>query len=339
MPSDDPIITEDAGVTVSSPDTSTDVTEADGAESSMLDAVLAEVGPSSEPGAEDVDGPLVETPDPETAEGEQSKTPEGAQTPEAEKELDLKSDPTEEELKHYSQKANERIRNLVEQRNAATERAKVVEPILDFLQKNDIPGQDLDVMLDLTARLRHGDFAGFLKGVQPYLDLARQYTGQQLPRDLQQQVNQGYVSPEIARELAQRRAQGQFNQGRMQQQEAAIRQNQAQTRAQLVRQTVVDWERQTRASDPDYDLKADVVRRTAQALMQENGPPQTPEQALQVVKAAYEEVNGHMRRFRPQPKPTSRTPASTGQQGGSTPVAEPKSMMEAAVQALQASRG
>lgn len=336
---DDEIITEDLGGNVSSPDTSTDVTDTGDAESSMLDAVLAEVGPSSEPGAEDVDGPLAETPDPEAPDDKTSKTPDGAKAPEAETELDLKSDPTEEELKHYSQKANERIRNLVEQRNAATERAKVVEPILDFLQKNDIPGQDLDIMLDLTARLRHGDFAGFLNGIRPYVNLAMQYTGQQLPADLQQQVNQGYVSPEIARELAQQRVQNQFHQGRARQQQTASRQNEAQLRAQLVRRTVVDWERQTRANDPDYDLKADVVRRTAQALMQENGAPQTPEQALQVVKAAYEEVNGQMKRFRPQPKATARNPVSTGQQGGSAPVAEPKSMMEAAMQALQASRG
>jgi len=70
--------------------------------------------------------------------------------------------------------------------------------------------------------------------------------------------------------------------------------------------------------------------------MQEHGVPQSPEQALDYVKKAYDEVNDGLKKLRPQPKATSRVPGSTGQ-GGTAPVAEPKTMMEAAMQAIQKS--
>ena len=246
----------------------------------------------------------------------------------------LKEDPTDDELGKYSAKANARIRDLVAQRNEARGTAQQVAPILDFLHQNDIPEQDLDVILNLTAQLRHGKFAEFLEGVSPYVNLALQYTGQALPADLQQQVDQGYVSRKVATELAQRRAQGQMQEGEVKRLQTAQTQQQAQMQANGIRNAVVDWEAKTRGADPDYDLKASFVRRTAQAMMQEKGAPQTPEQALEYVKAAYDEVNSETKRLRPAPKATSRVPGSTGQ-GGTAPVAEPKNMMEAAMQAIQ----
>ena len=331
----------DEGVTVSSPDTpEQDVNKTEDQEpGSMLDAVLAEVeGEPSDPTSEAADGKEgAEGADPKPdADGKQPAADAAEGTPNSDTDPLPEGDPTEEEMANYSQKANQRIRGLVEERNHANAQYQAVAPMLDYMQKNDIPMQDVDVILGFAACLRNGDFAGFLQGVQPYIDLAQQYTGQALPADLQQQVQQGYVSPEIAKELSQRRAQV-----HVQNNDAQLRQNAdkaqiAQMRADNIRSAVTSWEQQIRQSDPDYDLKADMVRRTSQAMMQEHGTPQTPEQALQLAKAAYDEVNGQAQRFRPAPKATSRNPNSTGQQGGSSPKAEPTSMMEAAMQGLEA---
>ena len=324
-------VTDDADVSADpSPATEQDVS--DDEPQSMLDAVVAEVGEPSDPASENVDGEEKATPDPgpdanedvKGAEAETSEVPEG--------------DPTEEEMKNYSQKANSRIRKLVEERNDMASRASRGEPIVDFLEKNDIPNEDLDVILDLTAKLRQGDFAGFLQGVSPYVDLAQQYTGQVLPADLQQQVKQGYVSPEIATELAQRRAQNQVLQDNTARRSTSDQKQMAQNRADNIRVAVTDWEKQVAQTDPDYKLKADIVRRTSQAMMQEHGAPQSPQDALNMVKAAYEEVNGTVGKLRPAPKATRRGPSSTGQHGGTAPVAEPTSMMEAMQQALEAKR-
>jgi hypothetical protein len=339
-PMPDPETVEiDEGVTVSSPDApEQDVKPAeDDGPASMADAVAEAMkgeGEPSDPGTEDVEGedggePAAQAP---TADDTQDAKSEGE--PEEQEALP-EGDPTDEELKDYSQKANARIRDLVSQRNEAREAAQQVEPIMDFLNEHQIPRDDLDIMLDLTARLRHGDFAGFLQGVTPYINLAQQYTGQVLPPDLQQQVNQGYVSPEIAKELSQSRAQLQVSQNNVQEAQRTAQIQQAENRAGTIRSAIDKWEAQTRQSDPDYELKADMVRRTSQALMQENGIPQTPQDAIQVAKAAYDEVNKQTQNFRPQKKPTTPSPNATGQSGGSAPTAEPTSLMEAAMQGLQ----
>ena len=326
------------GVTVSSPDTPEDVSPAEETEPSTMaeavEAAMKDTGEPSDPGTEEAEG--------EGQAEEPDQTPkadgEADSSTETEEDKPPEGDPTEEEMKNYSQKANARIRGLVEERNQAAQKAERVEPILDFLEKNDIPQQDLDVILDLTARLRHGDFQGFLTGIGPYVNLAQQYTGQVLPPDLQQQVRQGYVSPEIAKELAQRRAQVQVEQQNVQRTGKQMAQVQTEQNANSIRTAVGQWEQQIRRSDPDYDLKADVVRRTSQALMQEHGAPKTPQQALQMAQAAYDEVNGQMTKLRPTPKATKNAPRSTGQQGGSAPKAEPTSMMDAAMQALEQRR-
>lgn len=337
-----PTDTGDQGVTATSPDATppADVGQPD-EPTSMMEAVEVALGTPSDPESSETEaGPdgEGEVPSPEgKADGEAEGTKK-----DDEGELDpsfLKQDPTPEEVGKYSRKAQARIRDLIEQRNGAAQQAQAVAPILDFLQRNDIPQQDLDVVLNLTARLRHGDFAGFLEGVKPYVNLAMQYTGQTLPADLQKQVREGYVSPEIARELAQRRVQEQVTQSRHQSETQRTQQQLVQSRAQAIRQTVTNWEQQARAKDPDYGLKADVVRRTAQALMQERGVPQSPEQALEYVETAYLEVNEQMKRLRPAPKATAPTPSSTSSARGNTaPASEPKSMFEAAMQGLNAHR-
>lgn len=337
IPNDDTVVVEDLmgaassaapdeGVTVSSPDTpEPDVKPAEGEqpEESLMDAAVKALETPSDP-------------DPNEAKAgektDETKEDEGSSP-------DLSAEPTEEELGNYSKKAQTRIRSLIEARNEAAAVANRAAPIVDFMEKNDIPQQDVDVILDLTARLRHGDFAGFLQGVQPYVNMAMQHTGQVLPPDLQDQVKKGYVSPQIARELAQTRAQQSFGQHQASQVQQRQQQQIVQERATNIRNAITQWEKQVRGQDPDYSLKAEVVRRTAQAFMQERGVPQTVDQALEYVNAAYEEVNGQMKNFRPAPTPTRATPSSTASKGGTAPQAEPNSMMEAAMLGLQAARG
>jgi hypothetical protein len=346
MAEEDKVELPDTDVTVSSsdtPDQDVDQTAAEPSEpQSMLEAVEAAVSPEGDPSDPDSKDAEKATdpkdPDLAATTDEDGKPKDGPDASTSEEDTAIPDgDPTDEEMANYSKKANSRIRDLVEQRNQARAGSDRVEPIMSFLEQNNIPQQDLDVILDLTARITNGDFAGFLQGVEPYVNLAMQYTGQALPADLQQQVQQGYVSPEIAKELASRRAMETVTSARSQTKQNADAQQLQGMKADNIRTAVVDWEKKIAISDPDYALKADSVRRTAQALMHEKGAPQNPQEALQTVKAAYDEVNVQMKRMRPAPKATSRSPNATGN-GSKPPVAEPKSMMEAAMAGLEAHR-
>lgn len=336
---DDTIDVKDAAPSSDAPEQ--DVSTSPEPEQTMAEAVEAALkdedkGTSSDPASEDAEGKEDGEPAPK-ADADEQKTDEDDPSGKSDDKLP-EGDPTEEELKDYSQKANARIRDLVSQRNEAQAVVDRVQPFLDFVQKNDIPGQDLDIMLDLTAKLRHGDFSGFLQGISPYVNLAQQYTGQVLPPDLQQQVKQGYVSPAIAKELAQRRAQVQVGDANLQTAKNQNARQTAEANATAVRSAIAQWEKKTQQSDPDYALKADMIRRTSQALMQEHGNPRNAKEAIHLVTTAYEEVNKQTAGFRPAPKPTANAPRSTGQSGGAAPTAEPKSMMDAAMQALDRAR-
>lgn len=290
--------------------------------------------------------------DPSAPENEAKAGQEGAdpasQDGEAGKDADkaLEAPLTEQEIQKYGEGAQKRIRQLLaENRDLKAAQTQVEaspgNQITRYMEQQQIPLEDAGIVLQLAAALRHGKFQEFLEGVQPYVKLAMESTGRVLPQDLQQRVQQGQVPEDLAAELARRRSQEQFQariaEQQREQQTRDAQAREAQQRALSIQTAVNDWEAKTRQNDPDYGLKSDIIRRVSQALIQQHGVPRTPEQALQYANAAYKEANDQVARFRPAPRPTRQTPSSV-RQSATQPVAEPKSLMEAAMQGLRQSR-
>lgn len=227
-----------------------------------------------------------------------------------------------------NERTQRRIDTLLRERRAARVEAEKAQPIVKFMADNDIPQQDVDVILGLAAQLRHGDFAGFLRTVSPYVELAQQYVGERLPVDLQQQVNQGAVNPAVARELAQRRAAEVVHRQQAERTDTARQREVVELRAQTLRNAVVNWETAAKQRDPDYGAKSDAVKRITQALIQEQGAPTTPEAAVRLVQQAYDEATRMVGSFRPQPKPTLPQPSSV-HPAASAPQPEARSVLDA----------
>lgn len=263
--------------------------------------------PSGDPGPGDKPA------DPVASEGRNSDEDDDVDPPEPGDADEL----TPEERKFYSKRAAKRIDQLLTERKDLRAEVEKTKHISTFMEQNDIPSQDVDVILGMAAQLRHGDFAGFLRTVTPYVQFAQEYVGDRLPQDLQQQVRAGYLTEAHARELARTRAQMSWTQSQQQRAEEAAR-SREQAREQEVRSlhnaviagAVNEWERQQRAADPDYEHKADIVRRTSQALILERGAPKTPEEAIQYAEAALEEANRVIGNLRPRLKATEKQPSS-----------------------------
>jgi hypothetical protein len=100
-----------------------------------------------------------------------------------------------------------------------------------------------------------------------------------------------------------------------------------------VRNAVEAWEQGIKSRDPDYPKKADAVRRYSQALLSERGPPRTPQQAMELAQAAYDEVTRTFAAGRPAPAPTRMSPS--GINGATGAVPQPRTMKEAAIMALR----
>jgi hypothetical protein len=265
---------------------------------------------------------------------------EGAPSPEKTR-FDLSKDPTPEELATYKEGTRQRIQQLLEQRNTLRNDAQVTQTLRDYLVVNDIAKEDFQLTLDLAAAMRRGDFRGFLEGVAPYVNLATQALGITLPPDLYQSVQQGGLSFEAAAQISRER----YARALAEQRATRVTQiatHQADTAAreglsQSIEQTVNQWEATIRANDPDYGRKEATVKNLLWAVVQERGAPQTPEQAVEIAREAYNRANETIRSFTPSPRATQRVPSSINRAaGGARP--EPKSMMEAAMLGLERAR-
>jgi hypothetical protein len=299
----------------------------------LLEAVLKAVEPK-----DDDEEPSAETPptsesatSPTDAKGEGDKGP------------DLATDPTAEELAGYKKSTRERIEQLLGQRNAFKAEAEVTQTLRNFLVTNDIAREDFQLTLDLSAAMRRGDFKTFLEGVGPYVQLATQALGITLPPDLDQEVRAQRLTFDAAAQMSRDRyARALAEQRATRVTEVAnSHSNQAQQQqfARSIEQTVSAWETGIRQSDPDYGRKEETVRQLLWSVVHEQGPPRSPEHAVEMAKEAYSRANNTVRHFASSRQATKPVPSSIGNRAASGARPEPKSMMEAAELGLARARG
>lgn len=337
-------VTDNSGTQVSDTSTTSSASDASSAPSSgapqgetkesLLDAVLKAV-PDAENDSDKLtigeDAPASTQPN---SEEDQTKA-EGT-----EPEIDLDKDPTKEELGRYHSRTRKRIERLLTERNSFRDDAQVTKGLREFLVTNDVSKEDFQLTLDLSVAMRKGDYKTFLEGVAPYVQLAQEALGLTLPQDLQQQVQQGYMTTEAASRMSQERYArftAEQTATRLQQQQRSQQETTQRSQVQTsVESAVSAWETSVRQSDPDYGRKEPAVRDFMWAVVREKGVPQNAEQALSIAKEAYERANGMFRQFAPQPKATPKVPSSINRTAGARP--EPKSLMEAAMIGLERAR-
>ena len=262
---------------------------------------------------------------------------------------DADPDPTEAELKAYKPATRRRVEKLLTQRNEVRAELARVEPELaahrqfrDYLGRANLDHDDVNNLLGIGANLRAGNWEAFLQGVMPYVQTAQEAVGQRLPKDLQDQVDDGSLTQAAAAELIRARYTIARVEGEQKQTATQVEAQRAETRRASIASAVDNWEANVKSRDPDYARKADAVRRFSQALMAEHGIPPHAEAAVALAQAALTEVNKTFGKIvvasGTTPRATRPTPGSVN---GSTHAAvqEPKTLMEAAMQGLRAARG
>lgn len=251
---------------------------------------------------------------------------------------------TQEELDSYRPRTKKRIEDLLGQNrelrgevDTLRVQAETTAQLQNFLRQNDIAQEDFGLTLDLAAAMRKGDFRGFLEGVMPYVQLAQEQLGIVLPQDLAVAVQQGHMSMEAAQYTAQVRgnqAVTQANAERMQhQRDTETQQAEARAFTSSVETAVATWEKGIRRKDPDYARKEPVIQDMLHAVVQEYGPPDSPQKAVEIARLAYERANKVLAQFAPPRAATRMTPSSLQRVNGARP--EPTSLLEAAQIALE----
>lgn len=244
----------------------------------------------------------------------------------------------DEEFKSLSEKARQRIGHLSTQ--VAKGKKKLVEAnselevtrdgheknlvLKKFVTDHNIPNDAIVFGFELMRLYAAKDFAGLLTNLKPLLEEAELATGQTLPSELQQKVDDGILSPEDAQALSKARgetAAANANLARMQaERDSARTVNTDVDHSKKLEQAVIARETELKA-DPDYALIADAVGEQYLALLKTAGKPATVEGAVEMVNTAYELAKKYTVP-RPAPVPTPSTPGTSTVERSSTPVAK-----------------
>jgi hypothetical protein len=250
------------------------------------------------------------------------------------------ADFTEDELKSYKPKTQERIRRLVGKIHDAKSEADSLRPKADgferisaFVRDKGLSEQDVNTGFEIMALMSSDPVRAYQVLTPIYQQLAAN-VGAVLPQDLADDVRLGYVSQNRAQELAQTRALADIERNRAQrfveqrQQEEIGRQNQAHIDG--VAGAVTTWEKAKSANDPDWELKRERIGELIELEVRRAGYPQNPQQAVELAEKALMRVSQELKKFAP--RATSVTPVTGAASGRSQ--AQPQNMLEAIKRAV-----
>lgn len=290
-----------------------------------------------------------ETQQTEGKDGEQAKTGEEAED-DPDKDLPFHKHPRWQEVKQErdtfktrAETAEAKLEQLgdVEQ---VQEHATNYQQINDYLRNNGLDGQDFQNMLHIGALMKN-DPQEALRAIEPYYHALQRMSGEVLPPDLQQQVQDGLMAEDMALNISRERAKAaqlhqqnqRLTENQRQQQERMRQEQQRQQQEQQLQplyQAADQWEREWQSKDPDYDKLAGMVRLRVQELMSSE-KVQTPQDVVNVCNKAHEDVKQMLKQVVPQGRQSQQPLPDGANTGGNTPHAAPQTSLEAAKSALR----
>ena len=226
-------------------------------------------------------------------------------TPEERKHLKKQTAERFDKLKGLYRETKDKLTNVSQELEQATVDAGYYKQFVGFLEENRISQDEANQLFHIGALMKN-DPVKALEILTPYYNDLLHVTGNILPPDLQQQVDQGYITKQHASELSRLRMTGQTSQAiqqeRQQHQQQREQHRQQQNNASM-QSAVADWEKQWASSDPDYARKKDRVLDRVELLLvraQKNGTlPRTVEDAVRLANQAKSEIEADLKQFKP----------------------------------------
>lgn len=222
------------------------------------------------------------------------------------------------------------------------ERATEYDKIHQFMETNGLTPDEVARSIQTMALIRNNP-AQAREVLAREMEQLDRFTGNRLPDDLERDVQDGYITPERAQELARLRNEQSFTQRQADQQrqaaEAARRQaEQQQVESQQTqalesqKNAVRQWETQLKSRDPDYERIQPLVYRELRMLAQDQ-PARTPDEAVELAKTALKNVKAQVRQLTPKREPVNPGPSSSQSGGTAGSANQPGSLLEAVMQA------
>lgn len=233
-------------------------------------------------------------------------------TPEERSQLKKATAERFDKLKGLYRESKEKYTQLSAQLEQVSVEAGNYKKFVDFLDENRISQDEANELFHIGALMKN-DPVEALRLITPYYTDLLHITGNILPADLKQQVDQGYITKDKAFELSRLRATGQTMSAINEERNTH---NQQRTETRQRNETVTNmmgvistWERDWSKSDLDYAKKKDRVLDRVELLLvraQRNGTlPKTADEAVKLANQAKSEIEADMRKMNPQRKPVS----------------------------------
>jgi hypothetical protein len=323
----------DAAAGVHEGEKTADVSDPQSQRESLIEAVLAK-HPPKEDNDQDPIQPKTptsgtegtgRTPDAGTAQTTVADGKTGAESPDPASDKPISEDAkaaewlTKEEMAALGPKARGRIEGLWKENREHRTFVDRAEPYLAPLREHQLPVDDVRIMAHLVGALNRGDYKTFYDAAKPYFEIASQALGITLPADIQQQVDEGEMTPEVGASLSQSRYKAATAEQQAQrvakqmEYEHQARVNQYSQAVQAdITQAVNDWETTQRSRDPDFSRLRPLIVDKMVAFVAQHGPPRHRQDALNLAEHARQEV---LKAARPTPAGTRQATPRPGVNG------------------------
>jgi len=254
-----------------------------------------------------------------------------------------------EELEGLPEKTRDRINTLLtdraNERKRADEyqdKAQRFDSLASQVQEKGLQSAEVDKLIDMggmlvEARTSPAAAAKALETLDQYRNQLMTITGQRVAPELNQQVREGHISPELAQQLAASQQTERALQAQIEQQRAAAERQQATDHNLAVQNAVSAREAQWKSSDPDYASKQPMVQEIVLAKAAEaaaQGRQLQPQEAVAAMDAAKKQVEAWLRTVRP----ANTTPIAGKPElpGAAQAQSEPRDLMDVVERALGA---
>lgn len=244
------------------------------------------------------------------------------------------------ELRKHVKRVHTQNQRLKTQVRSMSQPAEQFNKLQAFLTTNELDASSAANALRIAAYVQgaingRADPGTAITEVQAILAQLQGLSGDVLPDDVQQSLDDGTIDEAHAREIARLRAQGTTLARRAQIDTEASNTQAVATHSASLRSAIQTWEQAIRARDPDYQQKASLVDALAYRLRSQqygvNGMPPTPQHAVAIAQRAYDEVTRTMT-----PRSAAvRAPLNGAASPKSTVRTAPKTMQEAILQGLE----
>lgn len=227
-------------------------------------------------------------------------------------------------------------KSALEKENAGFKEASgAIDRLESFMTEQNLSTEDFNQLLHIGSLVKNDPKAA-LEALTPLVIQLQEVTGNTVPADIQQAIDQGHVTEDYGRQLAVARATTTLTQVQADRSNHRLETEQQTTAVNALGAAASTWENEWQASDPDYPAKADRVREKIElAIHRGDVAPQNAQDVRAMCEKFKAEVETELRSLLPKPKAVAASPTSTTGGGPSTGPT-PKNLFEVIEQTVGA---